>query len=212
MNEHVLKVVEGSGAKLVAVTKYLNTAETQRVINSLRPFKCFWGIGENRVDPIQKKNIDRSLVHFIGNIQSRDIPAILKQCRYVHSLYKESHFEKIEAALKNNPTQFFLQINISGEATKAGIPVKDISKTFFCFNNFPELKKSLIGISALGTPNATEQQTMSEMGELKKIRDQYIPSGHISYGTSQDYAKSIQLGAAVVRIGRALLDEPAEKM
>lgn len=212
MNSDVLQVVTAANAKLVAVTKYLDPEQTKEKIRSLQNFQCFWGIGENRIESLEQKKIDRALVHFIGNIQSRNIDSILSLSSYIHSLWKESHFKKFDLGIKKQPAQFFLQINISEESTKAGILVKDIPKVFVSLENFPDLKKSLIGISALGTKNATPQQTEKEIEQLKGIRDHYIPQGFISYGTSQDYESALAFGASVVRIGQALWEEPVKKL
>lgn len=212
MNSEVLNDVTKAGAKLVAVTKYLDDKETHKAILSLENLDCFWGIGENRIESIETKKVNRSRVHFIGNIQSRNIKRITHHCAYIHSLSKENHFKKLAEAIKETPTEVFLQINISEEKSKSGFLTEDVPRVFNLLKQFPNLKKSIIGISALGTEKATQKQTEKEIKQLKLLRDEYIPEGYISYGTSQDYKKSLLLGASVVRIGRALWDEPVKKL
>lgn len=204
MNDLILSSFVHTSARLVAVTKYLDRKETHQYLEELKSYDFFWGIGENRVDSIKEKQINRSQIHFIGNIQSRDILEILKGSSVVHSLSQVRHFPKIEKLLKDYPTQFFLQIQVSEESSKLGINTTEINAIWENLNNFPQLKNSIIGFSALGTRDATEEQTTSEVGILKDMKRIYLPGGLVSYGTSQDYKESIKNGSDVLRIGRGL--------
>ena len=118
----------------------------------------------------------------------------------------KDHFKKIEKLLETYPTQFFLQIQVSKEASKSGILLSEIPDIWNLLNSFPLLKASIIGFSSIGTQNASPERTQKEMKDLLKLKKQYLPKGDISYGTSQDYKESIKEGSSVIRIGKALWD------
>ncbi|MDP2395449.1 MAG: hypothetical protein Q8S84_02325 [bacterium] len=64
--------------------------------------------------------MDREKVHFIGNIQSKQIKEIIKHASVVHSLDDIKHIRKFEdiCSKSGNWIQIFLQINV--DPTKAG--------------------------------------------------------------------------------------------
>ena len=116
LNKSLLEEFRKSDSKILAVTKYLDKDSTLEVIEQLEteyPDILEW-IWENRVDILKEKNIDREKVHFIWNIQSKEIKDIIKYASVVHSLDDIKHIRKFEDICSKswNWIQIFLQIKL----------------------------------------------------------------------------------------------------
>ena len=195
----ILKKVELAGKQLVAVTKYFSPEETTSLVEELSNHPIVWGIGENRIADIQEKNISRDNLHFIGNIQSRDILEITQRCLVIHSLCSLKHAELI--AKQPEVPAVFLQINISREPQKSGILPENLD-TFL--HEIKGLNLEILGISAIGAGKFDEQQKRAEFRALITLRDTYFPGKKISAGTSRDFEIALEEGIDVVRVGQAL--------
>ncbi|NJP03700.1 hypothetical protein HC823_00185 [Candidatus Gracilibacteria bacterium] len=193
-----------SNAQVVVVTKYLDAEKTKEIWQEIGAHKEVWGLGENRVDALIQKNMPREKVHFIGNIQSRKIPEIVRHSSVVHSLQKVEHAEKFASTLHELEMGFFIQINISREPQKSGILPEDLG-------NFLEKIKpfelDIMGISAMGAGEFDADQKRREFRELVSLRDIYLPGKLISAGTSRDYEIALEEGIDVVRVGRGFFEE-----
>lgn len=195
----IIKKVELAGAQLLAVTKYFSPQETHECVSQLQENPVVLAFGENRVMDMKKKNIEKESVHFIGNIQSRDIPDIAAGCSVVHSLCSLKH-ARIFSQQESIPS-FFIQINISGESQKSGIS-PNIIESFL--EDISCLNLDIKGISAIGRGVFDEEAKRREFQELVRLRDTYFPGKNISAGTSRDFEIALEEGIDIVRIGRAL--------
>jgi len=195
----ILKKVELAGAKVLAVTKYFSPEETASLVSQLQREKVIIGFGENRITDIQNKSFSREDLHFIGNIQSRDIPDIARYCSVAHSLCSVKHAE-IFAKQKKIPT-FFIQINISREKQKSGIFPEDIERFLKDTSGF---ELNIEGISAIGAGEFNEDNKRKEFQELISLRDTFFPGKNISAGTSRDFEIALEEGIDIVRVGQGL--------
>jgi PLP dependent protein len=195
----ILKKVELAGAQLIAVTKYFSSTDTKKFIKELSLDSVVLGFGENRITQILEKNIPRDQLHFIGNIQSRDIPEIAKSCSVIHSLCSLKH-AWILSKQEQIPS-VFIQINISQEPQKSGIMPGSLEKFL---QNIQELNLNIEGISAIGSGKFNEKQKRAEFQELISLRNKFLPGKKISAGTSRDFEIALEEGIEIVRVGQAL--------
>ncbi len=202
----ILKKVELAGAQLVAVTKYFSPEETNKIVSYLRNTETIIGFGENRVSQISEKNIERKKMHFIGNIQSRDIPQISKHCSVIHSLCSVKHAEIL--AKREELLAVFIQINISREPQKSGIMPEELESFLI---KIQEYNLDIKGLSAIGAGEFNEKQKREEFRELIFLRNKFLPGKKISAGTSRDFEIALEEGIEIVRIGRALFQSPNNK-
>lgn len=197
----ILKKVELAEAQLVAVTKYFSPEETLEIFNELSSSLTVWALGENRIVDIRQKNIPREKLHFIGNIQSRDIPEIAERCSVIHSLCSLKHAE----IFSKQPVvpEVFLQVNVSREPQKSGISPEDVPAFLHTIQAFG---LNILGISAMGVGDFEEDQKRAEFRELIHLRDTFFPGKRISAGTSRDFELALEEGIDVIRVGQALFD------
>lgn len=62
------------------------------------------------------------------------------------------------------------------------------------------------GLSAIGAGDFTEAEKRAEFRRLRNLRDQYVPGGILSAGTSRDYEIALEEGVELVRVGRAFFE------
>lgn len=211
-NKDFLEVINNSSSKLVLVTKYFDELKTQKILSKISSYlipaeagiqsikdsnKFILALGENRIDEIIKKKIPRDFCHFIGNIQSRIIPQISKNCSVIHSLCNLKHAEVF--AKQNSSCDFFLQVNVSGELQKQGIKPEN----FVEFYSKVPKDLNIIGISGMGSIIFSEEEKVAEFKTLLDIKSKLNPKWLISAGTSTDYEIALKMGIDILRIGKS---------
>jgi uncharacterized pyridoxal phosphate-containing UPF0001 family protein len=185
----------------------LNTDDTLSVINQLENeyieiLDWFW---ENRVESLIEKNIDREKVHFIWNIQSKQIKDIIKYASVVHSLDDIKHIRKFEdiCAKSWNWIQIFLQINV--DKTKPGwIQLDKLEEYLEIIWEMENV--SLIWFSAIWKSVYTRQEKEAEFDLLISLRNKYLQNWFVSAWTSADYEIALEKGIDIVRVGSKLYE------
>ncbi|MDP2090590.1 MAG: alanine racemase [Candidatus Gracilibacteria bacterium] len=207
LNKDILEEIRNSDSKILVVTKYLDKNPTYEVLEGLESEypDILEGVGENRIESVIEKAIDREKVHFIGNIQSKQIKEIIKHASVVHSLDDIKHIRKFEdiCSKSGNWIQIFLQINV--DPTKAGgIKIEQIPEYLEIIGEMENV--SLIGFSAIGKSEFTRKEKEAEFDLLIKLRNKYLPNGFVSAGTSVDYEIALEKGVDIIRIGSKLYE------
>lgn len=149
--------------------------------------------------------------HFIGPIQSNKSRLIAETMHWVHSIDRE----KIACRLSEQrpidlpPLNVCIQVNISGEESKSGIPLSQLDCMVDLVASLPNLR--LRGLMAIPAPqkNYESQCTLYQpltqaYLELAKY-DSTIDT--LSIGMSGDLCAAIQSGSTMVRIGTAIFGE-----
>ena len=148
--------------------------------------------------------------HLIGHLQTNKVKKLLEEIPniVIESVDRIDIVKKIsQYANDKNKTNVYLEINISGEESKTGCPIKDI------FNVADEIVKNgekmeLVGIMSLG--KIGDKTEFEKMIEIKKEicekygfdKDKFIAS----FGTSQDFNEAILSGSDEVRIGHQIFE------
>ncbi len=205
LNKELLEEFRNSESKLLAVTKYLEKDDTLEVIGSLEenyPDILEW-IWENRVNSIKEKEIDREKLHFIWNIQSKEIKYIISHCSVVHSLDDMKHLKKFEdiAGKQWNWIQVFLQINVD-EIKPWGIKVDQIPEFLDVIWEMENV--SLIGFSCIWKSECSKEEKEAEFDLLIELRNKYLQNWFVSAGTSRDYKIALEKWVDIIRIGTNL--------
>jgi len=187
-----------SGVALLAAVKYV-AAEELGVLAAagLRL------LGENRAQELEAKAAgphgDAFTWHFIGQLQSRKVKAIVEHAELVHSVASESALEQL-ARHGTARTRVLVQVNVAGEAGKAGVAPGELGAFL---ERAAQGEYTVTGLMTM--PPATDDPEASRP-HFARLRELAAEHGlaQLSMGTSQDYAVAVEEGATIVRVGAVL--------
>jgi PLP dependent protein len=196
--------------EVIAVTKYVSLETTEAVlqhgINTL---------GENRWQDARAKWEaigERAAWHFIGHLQTNKVKDVVGRFAAVHSLDRLSlamELEKKAAALQQ-VVPCFIQLNVSGEESKYGLPPKQLLEFTRKVAEMPHIR--LEGLMTMAPYEAEPEATRPVFRGLREWRDRLNESGivdapvkHLSMGMSNDFEVAIEEGATFIRLGTVLV-------
>lgn len=156
--------------------------------------------------------------HFIGNIQSRRIPDIVRSAALVHSLFEERHARKIDeaAAVAGKVQDVLLEVNVSGEESKGGLAPGDVRALLDVCARLPHVRvRGLMTMAPQGDPAAARAVFEGLANLHAQLRAGLDPAqaalfDGLSMGMSEDWREAVRAGATIVRIGRAVFDDAFE--
>jgi pyridoxal phosphate enzyme (YggS family) len=159
-------------------------------------------VGENRAQDLQEKVAAHGALFewdFIGQLQSRRVRLIVPHVRLIHSLASESALRELERHLDlaKPGLRILLEVNVAGEAGKAGIAPEEIG---------PYIARSPVPVAGLMTMpplSPDPEDSRRWFAALRELADAHELE-HLSMGTSQDYVVAVEEGATIVRIGTNL--------
>lgn len=146
--------------------------------------------------------------HFIGQIQANKTRQIAEHCHWVHGLDDAHHAERLSHQRPTGlpPLRVCLQINISGEETKNGVPPEEAPALLAACRKLPGLE--VVGLMCMPAPAVGEATQRQPFLALRQLRDRLAspdcPLRELSMGMSDDLEAAIAEGATWVRIGTAI--------
>jgi PLP dependent protein len=169
--------------------------------------------GENYVqEAIAKRDALYDLTdlewHLIGPLQSNKTGAAAECFDWVHSIDRLRIAERLSALRppERPPINVCLQVNISGEATKSGVPPEDALPLARAVAALPRLK--LRGLMGIAEPTPVMASRRAQFRILKALQETCratdLPIDTLSMGMTDDLEAAIAEGATMVRIGTAL--------
>jgi hypothetical protein len=177
----------GPEVTIVAATKYVDAADLPALAEA-----GIEVVGENRAQDLEIKHAlhgDAFRWHFIGHLQSRKATTVNELCELCHSLASES-------AARRLTIPALVEVNLSGEESKSGIPEGSLEA-------FIGLYENIVGLMTMPPFTDDPEQSrpyfrrLRELGERHGLRE-------VSMGTSQDYRVAADEGATMVRLGSVL--------
>jgi PLP dependent protein len=203
---------------LVAVSK-THPAETvaEAYCAGLRVF------GENRVEEAGPKAavVDELLLtqisgefrrpewHMIGHLQSRKAADVFPWASLVHSVDTVKLAGRLSRAVPAGEIlPILLEVNVSGEESKAGFRPAELEAAVEAIGALPALR--LEGLMTMAHIVEQAEEARPVFRGLRKLRDELagkfrdLPWTHLSMGMTDDFEVAIEEGATLVRIGRAL--------
>ncbi|GAE33870.1 YggS family pyridoxal phosphate-dependent enzyme [Halalkalibacter akibai] len=199
---------DASEVKIIAVTKYVSSETTKATLD------CgLIHIGENRVEgAIEKWEAfnERGIWHFIGSLQTRKAKKIINKYEYLHSLDRLSLAEEVDKRLEQGVMKCFVQVNVSGEESKAGVDPEDLLPFI---NELAQYKKiQVIGLMTMAPFYEDPEMTRPVFRKLRELRTEiqdlkleHAPCTELSMGMSNDYIVAVEEGATFIRLGSALV-------
>jgi PLP dependent protein len=149
--------------------------------------------------------------HFIGPIQSNKTKGIALNFAWVHSIDRELIAQRLSTQRPQNmpPLNVCLQVNVGGEAQKAGVDVHDqnaLQRLAHAVAGLPQLK--LRGLMAIPLPlqdvDGQRHAFCAVRAAFEKLNADGLALDTLSMGMSNDMDAAIAEGATVVRIGSAI--------
>jgi len=196
--------------KIIAVTKYVDLERTKEVLDI-----GIENIGENRVQQaLEKYDIlhNKGTWHFIGNLQTKKVKHLIGSYNFIHSLDRISLATEIDkrAQLDKIIVNCFIQVNVSGEETKAGIMPNELFTFTEQLKQFPAIR--IVGLMTMAPFYGDKELTRPIFRRLRQLRDQLnqkqildYPVLELSMGMSNDFDIAIEEGATYVRLGSILV-------
>jgi len=177
----------GPAVTVVVATKYVSVEEMAALAEAGVEV-----VGENRAQDLLTKHdryADAFRWHFIGQLQSNKVKVVNPICELVHSLASDS-------AAKRLTVPALLEVNLSGEDTKSGVPPEQIA-------NYVERYPLIVGLMTMPPLAGDPEGSRPYFARLRELAAEHDLS-ELSMGTSQDYRVALEEGATLIRVGDVL--------
>ncbi len=147
--------------------------------------------------------------HFIGPIQSNKTREISSHFDWVHSVDRFKIAQRLNDQRPESlpPLNICLQVNISDEATKSGVSLRELATLVQSISELPRLQ--LRGLMAIPAPAVNPEKQREPFRLLAKTLHSLNDSlalnlDTLSMGMTGDLEAAIAEGSTMVRIGTAL--------
>ena len=186
-NYERIRAEGGDAVTIVAATKYVTVEDMAALAEAGVEV-----VGENRAQDLEAKHGvygDAFRWHFIGHLQSRKAKIVNRTCELVHSLASESAAKRLEIPA-------LVEVNLSGEETKSGVPEAELDALL---EAYPQVRGLMTMPPETDDPEASRPY-------FRRLRELAAERGlaELSMGTSQDYRVAVEEGATLIRIGSVL--------
>jgi pyridoxal phosphate enzyme (YggS family) len=186
---------------IIAVTKGLPPQAVESAVQA-----GIINIGENRVQEASAKVAEVSALgihpiwHMIGHLQRNKARTAADIFDIIHSV-DSLRLARALNDIASGTMPVLLQVNVSGEATKSGVAVEELSRVLEDINTMPNLK--VTGLMTIAPLVSDPEKVRPIFQKLRELRDS-LRLEHLSMGMTDDFEIAVEEGATMVRIGRAI--------
>ena len=187
--------------KLLPVTK----GQSFKAIEQLYQLGCR-DFAENKVQELGEKwqSLPKDIKwHFIGNLQSNKVRQVVRCAKFIHSVSSLKLLHRINR-LAGEEKKFmlvFLQVNISGEASKGGFTKEELKDVVGEIKNCFHIK--VLGLMTMTPKESCKQERRAIFLRCKAMAKDF-GFEQTSMGMSSDYKQALEAGASYLRIGGLL--------
>jgi len=167
-------------------------------------------IGESRVQEAEPKvaAVPEAEWHLVGRLQANKARRAVRAFAVIHSVDSLDLLARLrEMAAEEGPeTRLLLQVNVTGEAAKAGMSPAEI----LAAEAVSAVRGGgVIGLMTIAPMGVAADEARAAFGDLRRLRDRLqeaagIALPELSMGMSADAEAAAAEGATLVRIGTAL--------
>ena len=196
--------------RLVAATK---TVPAERVREGLGVGLAI--LGENRMqEALSKVALLRDLSprwHFIGQLQRRKVRDAIGTFELIHSVDSVELAQEINRRAGDVGVKqaVLLEVNIAGEASKAGFSPQVLTQELGLLGDLPHLR--IQGLMTIPPPTERPEDARPFFRDLRELgariaaqRISSVVMQEYSMGMSHDFEVAIEEGATLVRVGTAI--------
>ena len=173
-------------------------------------------IGENRVQELVAKGPELAglpvEIHLIGHLQGNKVNPALRWATCVQTVDSLEIASRLSESSGDAGARLdvLVQVNVSGESTKYGVPPADASGLAAQVAALPGVR--LRGFMTIGANSPDPGLVRAGFARLRDLRDDVLASGgpgtheatELSMGMSGDLEAAVAEGATIVRIGTAV--------
>lgn len=171
--------------------------------------------GENYLQEALEKqtelaDLDDIVWHFIGPLQSNKTRAVAEHFDWVHSVDRLKIAKRLSEQRPTHlaPLNICLQVNISREASKAGVLPEALEELAKDVATLPNLRlRGLMAIPAPAEGLDAQRQPLAALREALTALQNALPEAPLdtlSMGMSDDLEAAVLEGATLVRLGTAI--------
>ncbi len=189
--------------------------------------------GENRAEELADKVVEMEqrfgptadlTWHQIGDLQSRKTSQVADRADVFHALDRLKIANRLSNRLVENgratdrPLPVFLEVNVSGEASKAGFDCREWEDNVNQRENLRKIATTITGLSGLQpiglmtmAPWGIEPDLIREVFRRTRKLSEWLQTAvpqvnwtSLSMGMTDDFEIAIEEGATHVRVGRAI--------
>lgn len=147
--------------------------------------------------------------HFIGYLQRNKAKDVVCSARVIETVDRLDLALEIEKRA-SAPLEVFLEVNVGGEAQKAGCAPSDVADLLRATRALSKLR--VVGLMtippAADDPEASRPHFAKLRSIASELREQGLdPGPGLSMGMSHDFEVAIAEGATLVRVGTAIFGE-----
>ena len=162
-------------------------------------------VGENRqqdAGPKAAELTDLDLTwHFIGQLQSNKVRAVLEYAKAIHSVDRTSLVDALDAT--GQPVDVFLQLNLTTDTGRGGVSPAGLDELAERVLAAPALR--LRGVMAVAPLDEEPRSAFERVREASNRLRLLAPTADaLSMGMSGDFREAILEGATHLRIGTAI--------
>lgn len=174
-------------------------------------------LGENRAQELVPKAEAATLAglaprwHFIGHLQRNKARDVLPHISVLHSVDSAALVAEIERRLPALASaaaaprlRCYLEVNVAGEAQKAGVPPDDLEPLLAVASASPALE--VIGLMTVAPLVPDPEAARPVFRALRELAHAHGLAG-LSMGMTDDFEVAIEEGATAIRVGRAIFGE-----
>ena len=146
--------------------------------------------------------------HFIGPLQSNKTRPVAENFDWVHSVDRLKIAQRLAEQRPAHlpPLNVCLQVNVSGEASKAGVTPAEAVEAAHAIAALPQLR--LRGLMSIPEPADTSEEQRAPHRQLRELFERLCADGleldTLSMGMSGDLEAAVLEGATIVRVGTAI--------
>ena len=157
---------------------------------------------------------ERCRWHLIGRLQTNKVKYIIDKVHMIHSLDRLKLAEEIQKRAKASKRVInaLVQVNVSGENTKAGISPDEVYEFLKILSQYPNIKVKGLMTIAPYTENPEDVRSV-----FKSLKNIYVDIGrenidnidmqYLSMGMSHDFEVAIEEGANIIRLGSSIFGQ-----
>lgn len=163
--------------------------------------------GENYVQEALEKMVRVAGLewHLVGPLQSNKTRVVAERFDWVHTVERVKIANRLSDQRPAHlpPLNILIQVNVSGEATKSGVPREELRGLAQEIGRLPRLR--LRGLMAIPAPGIAQQ--LNEMQAIYEAMRAAHGFDTLSMGMSDDLEQAIAAGATLVRVGTAIFGQ-----